>query len=109
MSESVVEDLLSYLHQFRQFLRRIAPALGLALLTPLVGEYLLGNTSIVALPGGAMLTYAWVSFVLEPTQDVSETVDLIGNIVFTLAAILLLIVAARKVRRTQSTSTVIND
>jgi hypothetical protein len=33
-------------------LRRVAPALGLFFLSPLVGEFLLGNVSIDALPIG---------------------------------------------------------
>src|ERR1700754_3872680 len=34
--------------------RRIAPAIGLFFLSPLVGEFLLGNVAIDALPGGLM-------------------------------------------------------
>ncbi|MFH5801265.1 hypothetical protein [Haladaptatus sp. CMAA 1911] len=59
-----------------------------------------GEIHRIALAGGAMLTYAWISFVLVPYGGVSKTVDLVGDVVFTLGAVLLIIVAARRVRRT---------
>jgi len=59
-----------------------------------------GEIHRVALAGGAMLTYAWISFVLVPYGGVSKTVDLVSDVVFTLGAIFLIIVAARTVRRT---------
>jgi len=37
-------------------LRRIAPALGLFILSPVVGEFLLGNVSIDALPIGLVMS-----------------------------------------------------
>jgi hypothetical protein len=128
--------------------RRVAPAVGLILLAPLVGEYLLGNLSIrdivallflapmygggallirevarrtgswlatrwsrregwsaaqrLALAGGALLTYAWVGFVLSALLlGRTGAVDLIGNAVFAAGAVVLLAAATRKVRRTK--------
>lgn len=68
-----------------------------------------GDAHRLALTGGALLTYAWASFALIPFGDVSQTVNLIGDIVFTLSAILLLIVAGQTVRKPQETPTENND
>ncbi|WP_412543016.1 hypothetical protein R8Z50_11180 [Longispora sp. K20-0274] len=53
----------------------------------------------LALAGGAALAYAVHAFPERPTADVPLAVDLTGNAVFALALVLLLIVAARRVRR----------
>ncbi|GAA1604917.1 MULTISPECIES: hypothetical protein [Kribbella] len=47
----------------------------------------------LAAAGGAMLTYAWHAFPESPVFDASRTVDLIGNAVFALLAVALLISA----------------
>jgi len=54
---------------------------------------------VLALAGGALLTYAWHSFVQEPVVGGRGTVDLVGNAVFSAGAVLLLVAAARRVRR----------
>jgi hypothetical protein len=45
------------------------------------------------LAGGALLTYAWHSFPENPVMDASHTVDLVGNAVFSLLAVVLLVSA----------------
>ncbi|MEU4286914.1 hypothetical protein AB0E63_01730 [Kribbella sp. NPDC026596] len=45
----------------------------------------------LALAGGALLTYAWHAFPEAPVMDASHTVDLIGNAVFGLLAVILLV------------------
>lgn len=55
----------------------------------------------LALAGGALLTYAWIGFSMAPLDERSGTVDLIGNAVFALGALVLLAAAIRKVRRTK--------
>lgn len=47
----------------------------------------------LAAAGGALLTYAWHAFGETPVLDASRTVDLIGNAVFALLAVVLLISA----------------
>lgn len=47
----------------------------------------------LALAGGALLTYAWHSFPEAPVMDASRTVDLVGNAVFSLLAVVLLVSA----------------
>ena len=44
----------------------------------------------LALAGGAALTYAWHSFPQKPVVPVSATLDVIGNIVFSVGAILVI-------------------
>ncbi|MEV1245685.1 hypothetical protein ACIBO2_52780 [Nonomuraea sp. NPDC050022] len=53
----------------------------------------------LALAAGAMLTYAWHSFPWEPvtTEPVSQVVDLTSNAISTVGAIVLLVIAARRV------------
>jgi hypothetical protein len=53
----------------------------------------------LALAGGALLTYAWHSFVQEPVVGGKGPVDLVGNVVFSAGAVLLLATAARRVSR----------
>ena len=56
----------------------------------------------LALDGGALLTYAWVGFVLSALLlGRTGAVDLIGNAVFAAGAVVLLAAATRKVRRTK--------
>jgi hypothetical protein len=52
-----------------------------------------------ALAGGALLTYAWIGFAMEPLDEDPDTIDLIGNAVFATGALILLAVAIRTVRR----------
>jgi hypothetical protein len=56
-----------------------------------------GDQQRLALAGGALLTYAWHAFVESPVVPVSPAVDLIGDVVFGLGAVALLVVAARRV------------
>jgi hypothetical protein len=58
-----------------------------------------GGSHALALAGGALLTYAWHSFVQEPVVGGRGTVDLVGNAVFSTAAVLVLAAAGRRVRR----------
>ncbi|NUW45442.1 hypothetical protein [Nonomuraea rhodomycinica] len=53
----------------------------------------------LALAAGAMLTYAWHSFPWKPTMTVpiSQTVDLTSNAIATAGAVVLLVIAARRV------------
>ncbi len=53
----------------------------------------------LALTGGALMTYAWHAFPQPPILGSGGTVDLIGNTVFAILAVLLLALAARSVRR----------
>ena len=55
----------------------------------------------LALAGGALLTYAWVGFVLSALLGRTGAVDLIGNAVFAAGAVALLAAATRKVRRSK--------
>ncbi len=136
-------------HQISTLFRRVAPALGLGLLSPWVAEFLLGHVAIdgyrilfylgplyaggailirevtrragrgwptifllalayglieeglvtQSLFSGALLTYAWHAFLLPPNIGSPGTVDLIGNVLFALVAIGLLVMAGRKVQR----------
>ena len=47
-------------------------------------------------PAG-LLTYAWHSFPEKPVLGSAGTIDLIGNVVFSIAAVILLVVASRTV------------
>ena len=58
-----------------------------------------GAPHVFALAAGATLTYAWTAFPARPESESSPTVDLIGNIVFALVALLILLLAARVVVR----------
>jgi hypothetical protein len=59
-----------------------------------------GAAHRLALAGGALLTYAWGGFQLTVALGRTDAVDLIGNVVFALAAIALLAAAISTVRRT---------
>lgn len=58
-----------------------------------------GAAHRLALAGGALLTYAWHSFPESPVLGSKGTIDLIGNVVFSVLAVILLFFAARNVRR----------
>jgi hypothetical protein len=58
-----------------------------------------GAAHRLALAGGALLTYAWMGFVMPPLDEEPGTIDLIGNAVFAAGAIVLLAVAIRTVHR----------
>jgi hypothetical protein len=56
----------------------------------------------LAVAGGLLLTYVWYGFVQRPSSGgVSATVDILGNVVFATAAVLLLIFAARSSRSSE--------
>ncbi|MGF9966271.1 hypothetical protein [Bacillus rhizoplanae] len=60
-----------------------------------------GNTHELALAGGALLTYAWHSFIEDPVIGITGTVDLIGNVVFSLGAVIILFLAIKSVMRSK--------
>ena len=52
----------------------------------------------LAVAGGLLLTYAWYGFVQVPSAgSATSQIDLMGNAVFALGALILLIIAARRV------------
>lgn len=51
----------------------------------------------LALAGGALLTYAWHAFVQTPAVGSAGQIDLLGNIVFAIGAVLLLVAAVRRI------------
>lgn len=53
----------------------------------------------LALAGAALLTYAWHAFPEGPVVPVSPTVDLVGNAIFALVAVILIAVAALRLHR----------
>ncbi|WP_199242645.1 hypothetical protein [Desulfosporosinus fructosivorans] len=75
----------------------------IGLMTVLVLEWSRGRewneTHQLALAGGALLTYAWGGFILTTLLGRTESVHLIGNVIFATGAIMLLIIAARKTRK----------
>ena len=56
-----------------------------------------GASHRLALAGGFLLTYVWVGFEHGRYLEVSRGTELLGNVVFGLGAILLLVVAGRRV------------
>jgi hypothetical protein len=54
----------------------------------------------LALAGGALLTYAWHAFPQQPSIGSPGTIDLVGNTLFALGAVVLLAAAIVKVRQT---------
>ncbi|MEV1170208.1 hypothetical protein [Nonomuraea sp. NPDC049784] len=52
----------------------------------------------MALAGGALLTYAWHAFLSHPVVPSSPALDLASHVVFGLAAVTLLLVAAQRVK-----------
>ncbi len=61
-----------------------------------------GPSHRLALAGGALLTYAWHSFPEKPVIGSSGSIDLVGNAVFSLCAVVLLAAASRAVGREQT-------
>lgn len=59
-----------------------------------------GDVHRLAAAGGALLTYAWLAFIVTPFDEVSDSVNLIGNVVFGLGAVARLVAASVQVRRT---------
>ncbi|WP_436520885.1 hypothetical protein [Actinoplanes sp. HUAS TT8] len=55
-----------------------------------------GSRHYLAVAAGALLTYAWHSFVESPTGEAAAAVDLIGNAVFTIGALALIRYAYRR-------------
>lgn len=53
----------------------------------------------LALAGGAILTRAWVAFLIEPLGDVSATENLLGNTIFLVGAIVLIFSCAYLIRK----------
>lgn len=49
------------------------------------------------------MTYAWLRFIVTPFDEVSETLNLIGNVVFVLCAVILHIGTSVRVRRMNDT------
>jgi hypothetical protein len=70
-----------------------------------------GQQHILALAGGALLTYAWHAFPQQPIAGSTGQIDLIGNAIFALGAIALLAVAASRVggRRSEGGSRAIGS
>ncbi|MFC7391442.1 hypothetical protein [Scopulibacillus cellulosilyticus] len=60
-----------------------------------------GLSHQVALAGGALLTYAWHGFPEVPVIGAKGTVDLIGNIIFAIGAIVLLILTLNRVKKSK--------
>ncbi|KAB8188972.1 hypothetical protein FH608_041555 [Nonomuraea phyllanthi] len=58
-----------------------------------------GPVQVFAPAAGAVLTYAWHSFVQPPAVPAPPAVDLLGNAIFTLAALVLLAAGWRRLRR----------
>lgn len=52
---------------------------------------------VLALAGGALLTYAWHSFPWRTLDGAGLAMDLVSNAIFTAGAIVLLVIAARRV------------
>jgi hypothetical protein len=55
-----------------------------------------GHLHRLALAGGALLTYVWLGFQQATYLGVSRATALLGNIVFGIGAIVLLMLAARQ-------------
>lgn len=77
----------------RMGFRRIAPAVGLFVLSPW------GLPHRVALAGGALLAYAGGAFTTEPESAPKQGVDYVVNAVLAVAAVVLLVVAVRRSAR----------
>lgn len=52
----------------------------------------------LAAAGGALLTYAWHSFLMHPVVEASTTLIVVSHVVFALAAVLLLYFSVRRVQ-----------
>ncbi|MEV6416213.1 hypothetical protein [Kribbella sp. NPDC051718] len=60
-----------------------------------------GQVQVFALAAGATLTYTWVAFPTRPESGGSPTVDLIGNAIFGLVAVLVLMAGVRRLNPNQ--------
>lgn len=60
-----------------------------------------GQSQVFALAAGATLTYAWVAFPTQPESGGSQAVDLVGNAVFGLVAVLVLLAGVQKLNPNQ--------
>lgn len=60
-----------------------------------------GNIHELALAAGALLTYAWHSFIEEPVIGATGTIDQIGNVVFSLSAVVILFLAIKSLKKSQ--------
>lgn len=60
-----------------------------------------GAAHRLGLAGGALLTYAWGDFVLTSLYGRTGAIDLIGNVIFALGTVALLVAAARTVQKTK--------
>jgi hypothetical protein len=78
------------------------PGLGVAAILFVVG--VAGHT--LAAAAAALLTYAWHAFPETPVVPALPVVDLIGNVIFALGAVLLIGMAWR---RTATASTIVSD
>lgn len=58
----------------------------------------------LGLAGGALLTYAWGGFVLTSLYGRTDAIDLTGNAVFALGALVLLAAAIRTVHKTKGST-----
>jgi hypothetical protein len=58
-----------------------------------------GDIHRLALAAGPLLTYAWAAFPQPPVLPASRIADLIGNVLFAVAAIALVAVAALRLHR----------
>jgi hypothetical protein len=86
-------------------------AFGLLLAVAMIGLVALwsrcegwGAAHRLALAGGALLTYAWVGFLLTGLLGRTGAIHLIGNVIFASGAIALLTVAVRTVGRAPETA-----
>lgn len=61
-----------------------------------------GDWHRLALAGGALLTYAWHGFPQPSVFLGNSTVDLIGNAIFAAAAVILILIAARRLQQAGS-------
>lgn len=71
----------------------------IALLTRWSASEHWGQRHIIAFAGGALLTYAWQGFPHVPILGSQGEIDLIGNMVFASAAVVLLVAAGWKLRQ----------
>ncbi|WP_241775837.1 hypothetical protein [Bacillus wiedmannii] len=60
-----------------------------------------GNTHELALAGGALLTYAWHSFIEDPVIGATGTIDFIGNVIFSFGAVIVLLLSIKNLMRSK--------
>jgi hypothetical protein len=56
----------------------------------------------LAIVGGGILTYAWLGMVMEPESGPKAVFDYIGSAIFAFGAIFLLVIAIRKLRKSET-------